>query len=59
MKILRRDKRVRCLKCRNEFWIDARLSNRYVWCPRCNGTMLENVKEYGKPVIEVRTYYMN
>ena len=56
MKIKREDKRMRCLKCYHEFWADRYISNKLIWCPRCNNLETEIVKEYGKPVYEINEY---
>lgn len=56
MKFYRKDKRVRCMKCYYDFWIDALLPKKYNWCPRCNSMDIEYVKEYGKIIKEVREY---
>jgi len=56
MKIWRKDKRVRCLNCYHEFWMDAKLPKKMSWCPRCNSLNIEFAKEYGKQVIELREY---
>jgi Zn finger protein HypA/HybF involved in hydrogenase expression len=56
MKIWRKDKRMRCLNCYHEFWVDAKVPKKMSWCYRCNSLNIEVVKEYGKPVIESREY---
>lgn len=56
MRIVRRDKRVRCQKCYHEFWQDADLPSVMQQCPRCEHTGIDYVLEHGKPVIEWREY---
>lgn len=52
----RKDKRVTCQKCYHSFWQDASLPKRFYQCPRCGHDKIDIVKEYGKPVIELRKY---
>ena len=56
MKIKRLDKRVTCRRCYHSFWQDALLPKKFYQCPRCNSSEIDIVKEYGKPVIELREY---
>lgn len=56
VKIKRLDKRVSCRKCYYTFWQDAKLPKMFYQCPRCNSLEIDIVKEYGKPVIELREY---
>jgi len=56
MKVMRKDKRIRCRRCYHSFWQDASLPKKFYQCPRCNSSEVDIVKEYGKPVIEMREY---